>query len=129
MGLQSVEHTNRLHLSDNADCRRQTGGPGCAAEAGHTYSTRFSASSAFTNVRLPFNVFRPQRGAPPQWDPADASHISIRRDARPPDTVLGGPSGAVETNSLEAGAFHLEVLRIKVMQACGYHSASVSLSA
>ncbi|KAK9809804.1 hypothetical protein WJX73_008161 [Symbiochloris irregularis] len=80
--------------------------------AGHTYSTRFSAGSAFTNVRLPFNVFRPQRGAPPQWDPADASHISIRRDARPPDTVVGG---SVETNSLEAGAFHLEVLRIKAL--------------
>ena len=88
-----------------------------ASEQGHTYSARFSASSSFTNVRLPFNAFRPERGAPPNFDPVDARHISIRRDARTPDTVLGnwgGGNGKVETDSYQAGAFYLEVLRIKV---------------
>lgn len=87
----------------------------CPAGQGHMYSARFSASSSFTNVRLPFNAFRPERGAPLQFDPADACHISIRRNARPPDTVLGSyGNGQVETNSQAAGKFHLEVLRIKV---------------
>ena len=86
-----------------------------AADQGHTYSARFSVSSSFTNVRLPFNAFRPERGAPPGFDPADACHISIRRDYRAPGAMLSKSSnGRVETNSYEAGGFHLEILRIKV---------------
>lgn len=50
-------------------------------------------------------------------DPADVTHIAIRRDFRSPDTMLGKfgrGNGKALTNSSAPGAFHLEVLRIKV---------------
>ena len=87
--------------------------------AGELYGARVSAPVSFANLRLPFAAFRPlSAGAPPQLDPATATHFGIRFSP-PTAAVVAANTGSVFSTSDEnlqvPGAFRIEIDRVKAL--------------
>ena len=88
-----------------------------ATASGALYGTRVTAPVNFTNLRLPFNKFRPlTAGAAPALDAAAVARVGLRFAPPPPGAAAAASSSSSSpSSSATPGGFKIEVDRIKAL--------------